>query len=268
VWREQPDALKPLIAAYRDMSEDRSPAAASAAVAGRRREAAAELMAALPGAKRPVARAVLAMSDRFWPLRETGKATLLHGIDVGRASARRLGVLMAQQGLLDDPSDASYLTVEELTTGVARGGWQEQVAYRRARREEYLGYQLPQTWEGVPEPRAAGGAVEREAEVLTALGGSPGVAEGRVRVLHDPNTGDLEDGEVLVCECTDPSWAAHFLVASAVVIDVGGPMSHGAIVARELGIPCVINTRTGTRTLRDGDRVRVDGNAGTVTVLG
>ncbi len=134
-------------------------------------------------------------------------------------------------------------------------------AYRRERREEYLTYTLPQTWEGVPEPvvTASMAAPERSA-VLTALGGSPGVAEGRVRVMDDPFARDLDDGEVLVCANTDPSWAAQFLVASAVVIDVGGPMSHGAIVARELGIPCVINTRNGTRVLSDGDRVRVDGN--------
>ena len=66
---------------------------------------------------------------------------------------------------------------------------------------------------------------------------------------------------------TDPSWAAIMLTAGGLVIDVGGPISHGAIVARELGIPCVINTRTGTRQLETGDRVRVDGNLGEVTIL-
>ena len=81
----------------------------------------------------------------------------------------------------------------------------------------------------------------------------------------DPD--ELQPGEVLVCHTTDPSWSPYFFVAAAVVIDIGGTLSHGAIVARELGIPCVVNTQTGTQTIRSGDQVRVDGDAGTVEIL-
>jgi pyruvate,water dikinase len=88
-----------------------------------------------------------------------------------------------------------------------------------------------------------------------------------VAVVSDPAEADVEPGDVLVCATTDPSWASLFLVAAAVVIDIGGPISHGAIVARELGIPCVINTRTGTRQLHTGDLVCVDGDKGTVEVI-
>jgi phosphohistidine swiveling domain-containing protein len=102
---------------------------------------------------------------------------------------------------------------------------------------------------------------------VTGLGVSPGVTEGRARVVADPSTDDIEPGEILVCETTDPSWAAYFLVAAGVVNDIGSAMSHGSIVAREVGIPCVTNTRNGTRVLRTGDLVRVDGVAGTVDVL-
>ena len=103
---------------------------------------------------------------------------------------------------------------------------------------------------------------------IEALGVSGGKAEGIARVLVDPNDPDaLEPGDVLVCHTTDPSWSSHFFVASAVVIDIGGMLSHGAIVARELGIPCVISTGNGTSTIRSGDRVLVDGDAGTVEIL-
>ena len=78
----------------------------------------------------------------------------------------------------------------------------------------------------------------------------------------------MEPGDVLVCHTTDPSWSSYFFVASAVVIDIGGMLSHGAIVARGLGIPCVISTGNGTSTIRSGDRVLVDGDAGTVEILG
>jgi pyruvate,water dikinase len=97
---------------------------------------------------------------------------------------------------------------------------------------------------------------------------SAGVAEGVARVLVDPSDPDaLRPGEVLVCHTTDPSWSCYFFVAGAVVTDIGGPLSHGAIVARELGIPCVVNTELGSRVIRSGDRIRVDGRAGTVEIL-
>jgi pyruvate,water dikinase len=87
-------------------------------------------------------------------------------------------------------------------------------------------------------------------------------------VITDPNGSEaIEPGDILVCHTTDPSWSTLMLVASALVIDIGGAMSHGAIIARELGIPCVINTKHGSRELRSGDRVVVDGRAGTVERL-
>ena len=101
------------------------------------------------------------------------------------------------------------------------------------------------------------------------MGVSPGIAEGTVRVVQDADSDqadDFEPGDILVCSITDPSWAPLLSVAAAVVIDIGGPLSHGAIVARELGIPCVINTVDGSRRLRTGDRVTVDGGAGSVRV--
>jgi pyruvate,water dikinase len=268
VWRENPAALEQTLATYRTMADDRAPELMARQVAAARSRAAAQLMAALPAVKRPVAQLLLGASDKFWPLRETGKATLLHSIDVGRAASRRIGELLVKEGRLADRDDVAYLTVEDMVGDDSTTDWMETVAFRRARREEYLLLDVPQTWSGVPTPtlRAERPAASGAAEYI-AVSGSPGVAEGVVRVVHDPMADDFADGEVLVCETTDPSWASLFVCASALVIDVGSAMSHGAIVARELGLPCVINTRTGTRELRTGDRVRVDGTAGVVTVL-
>ena len=109
------------------------------------------------------------------------------------------------------------------------------------------------------------GAVDEGA--VEGIGVSAGVAEGVVRVVTDPSFTEVADGEILVTPTTDPSWASILFLSSALVVDIGGPLSHAAVVARELGIPCVINTRTGTRALRSGDRVRVDGDGGTVTLL-
>jgi pyruvate,water dikinase len=105
-------------------------------------------------------------------------------------------------------------------------------------------------------------------DVIVGVAGAPGTVEGRARVVIDAAAAaPLEPGDVLVCRFTDPSWAPLFSLADALVIDIGASASHGAIVARELGVPCVIGTTDGTRRIRDGDRLRVDGTAGRVEVL-
>jgi pyruvate, water dikinase len=86
-------------------------------------------------------------------------------------------------------------------------------------------------------------------------------------VVHDPTEVDVEPGEIIVAPTTDPSWAAVLFLATALVVDIGGPLSHAAVVSRECGIPCVIGTDNGTAVLRTGDFVRVDGNKGTVEIL-
>ena len=96
----------------------------------------------------------------------------------------------------------------------------------------------------------------------------PAPWKGTARVVVDPFDAEpLEPGEILVCRFTDPSWAPLFSLADALVIDIGAAASHGAIVARELGVPCVIGTGDGTRRIRTGDRLRVDGSAGRVEIL-
>ena len=83
----------------------------------------------------------------------------------------------------------------------------------------------------------------------------------------EPDFAEVADGEILVSPFTDPGWASIMFISSALVVDIGGAMSHAAVAARELGVPCVVNTRTGTRSIRTGDRVRVDGKTGRVEVL-
>jgi pyruvate, water dikinase len=99
------------------------------------------------------------------------------------------------------------------------------------------------------------------------MGASPGVVEGVARVIHDPGSEDMEPGEIIVCSVTDPSWVSLIVLSAGIVADIGGPLSHAAIVARELGVPCVIATKIATTMLHDGDRIRIDGSAGTVEIL-
>ena len=100
------------------------------------------------------------------------------------------------------------------------------------------------------------------------MGASPGTVVGRARVVTDPAAlvEPIGPDEVLVTRTTDPSWVTLFLTAGALVIDVGGALSHGVIIARELGIPCVIGTGDGTARIPDGAEVAVDGTTGRVTL--
>ena len=114
-----------------------------------------------------------------------------------------------------------------------------------------------------PRPEQA-----RAGEVLHGIGGSAGQYEGRARVGMDlPAAMALEPGEILVAPITDAAWTPLFLVAGAVVVDVGALNSHAVVVSRELGIPCVLSLEDGTARLRDGMVLAVDGTAGTGTVV-
>jgi len=268
-WREDPKPVQRLVDSYREMPEAAAPGMALAAQRARRDTAERELTARLSRRERLVAGRALALARAFLPLRELGKSAFVQSIDGGRAPARALGRRLAAEGVLDDPDDARYLTVDELL-GAPPTDAASVVAERRRRYEEYCGYRLPDRWTGQPVPIPIEGWADDPsgaAAPVTGIPVSPGVVEGVARVIADPHTEELGIDEILICETTDPSWASFFLIASAVVIDIGGPLSHGAIIARELGIPCVINTRTGTRRLRTGQRIRVDGVAGTVEVL-
>jgi pyruvate,water dikinase len=106
----------------------------------------------------------------------------------------------------------------------------------------------------------------QEGRVLVGSPVSPGIAEGVVHVVLDPRNTRLTPGEILVCPGTDPSWTPLFLAAGGLVMEVGGMMTHGAVVAREYGIPAVVGVDQATQKLHTGQLVRVDGSSGRVTV--
>lgn len=264
VWREDPTPLERLVVEYARRPADDDPHQRE-----RRRELHAsrlrpELLAALPATQRPVARAILALAAKRLPMRGLVKAALLQAFDVARAGARTIGDHLADAGTLADPEDVFYLTVEELTTGLPPE-LPDLVRRRRDRRAAYQQLDIPGDWRGVP--RATGHTAHDDtcAEFI-GIGVSPGVAEGIARVVTDPSE-DIAPDEILVAATTDPSWSSVMFVSKALIVDIGGALSHAAVVARELGVPCVVNTRVGTRALRTGDLVRVDGGAGTVEVL-
>lgn len=193
--------------------------------------------------------------------REASLYAIERTLRAARLAARELGRRLAARGLLAAASHVVYARFEELesaTTG-APSDLRRRVARRRARRELAVA-----SWRA---QRPVSDATSDEA--LRGVAGSPGAAEGPVRLVLDVGDfGKLQAGDVLVCPYTDPTWTPLFALAAAVVADTGGPLSHAAIVAREYGIPAVLGTESGTRSLRDGERVAVDGRAGTVHRIG
>ena len=124
------------------------------------------------------------------------------------------------------------------------------------------------TWMDSFEGWMPAASTNQTGTVLTGTAASAGQVTAPARVLSGPQDfGRMQGGDVLVASITTPAWTSLFAMASAVVTDVGGPLSHSSIVAREYGIPAVLGTGVATRRIADGARVHVDGDAGTVTLL-
>lgn len=272
-WRERPELVERLVAKYRSAGDRPDLAAAAAARTAARVAAERELLSALPVVKRPVARLLLRLAAVFIPLREEGKAALARAFDAARAACGVRGRELVDAGVLDRVDDVFYLTLAEIG-GRPPADARALVAARRELRAAYQELDVPDSWIGQPEPitrvragDSAGSDGSRVTEV-TGIAAAHGVAEGVARVLASAEEcDDLEPDEILVCRTTDPSWASAFHLVAGAVIDIGSTSSHGAIVAREMGLPCVIGTGNGTALLRTGDLIRVDGSNGLVTVL-
>jgi pyruvate,water dikinase len=232
---------------------------------GARDELLAPLLLRLP----PVRSVLLGLltEARYFPkLREDTRFYFMLPLPVLRRTLLELGRRLADVGVLDAPEDVFHLKLDELER--VEGGWpplpeladhlQRLVVRRRARRAELEGTPLV-------DPRLFGRAEAAGDVLLRGIPGSPGVAEGPVRIIRDASEfGKLLPGEVLVAPYTNPAWTPLFQRAGAVVVDSGGPASHAAIVAREYGIPAVMATVDGTRRLVDGQQVRIDGAQGLV----
>ena len=141
----------------------------------------------------------------------------------------------------------------------------------RRRREAFTSYQaLTPPRVMTSEGEVVAGSYRREdlpAGAIVGLPVSAGTVEGRARVIRDMAEADLEVGDILVTAYTDPSWTPLFVAIKGLVTEVGGLMTHGAVIAREYGLPAVVNVEHATRLIRDGQRIRVNGTDGYVEIL-
>ncbi len=205
-----------------------------------------------------------ARAARFIQLRERGRNIAVHWTNQVRLLVNEAGRRAASAGAFDRADDAFYLTLDELVAMPANAS--TIVARRRAERERLAALHLPAYFDGTWEPVAVAAHLA-VGESLSGIAASPGVATGRVKLVRNPDEAELDIDEIMVAPVTDVGYTMLFAAAAAVVTDIGGVMSHAAIVAREFGIPCVVQTEAASTRLRNGQLIRVDGSAGTITVL-
>ena len=274
-WSDQPEHVLGALANYLRLSTtgDGDPDAAPDArfAAGERlaEQALADVVARVRRRSRWRARAVgfaLGRVRALVGLREAPKDHLVRLIALARAELAAVGVELAAQGLLDAPDDVFFLDLRDVRAAVTRTDQRARVA---ARREEYARElrrrHVPRVLlsDGTePEALARAGAPDDGALVGTPA--SAGTVTATARVVLDPVGARLEPGEVLVAPSTDPGWTPLFLTAGALVMEMGGANSHGAVVAREYGIPAVVGVPEATTRITTGARLTVDGAAGRV----
>lgn len=200
----------------------------------------------------------------FLRLRERTKLAVLRLGGEARRTIRAAAARLVERGALEVVGDVDHLDIVELEAALAGAPLRPAVIARRRRASTVARDHdpLPRTFEG--RPGGAGEAAAAADGELVGWAASPGRHTGRVRVVTDLASAELEQGDVLVAQATDPSWTPLFLRAGAVVVEQGGPLSHAAIVARELGLPAVLNLPGATRTLTTGAVVTVDGDRGRV----
>lgn len=276
-WREEPTPIMQVLQSYLQIKDaDQAPDATFARGSAAAQAAIQHLRESVQQTKggRIKARLVRWAGKRLQALgglRESPKFWAVRMMGVARAALLERGQELAEKGVLTRPDDLFFLHLDDLEA-LAAGQERDWIALVRERRQTYAREQRRQQiprlllsdgqafYEGVTAP------AEEKANVLTGSPVSPGVTEGVVHVILDPHGAQLAPGEILVCPGTDPAWTPLFLVAGGLIMEVGGLMTHGSVVAREYGIPAVVGVSQATSRLKTGQRVQVDGTTGKVII--
>jgi len=266
-WAEDPTLMFAALRSHLANTVDR--AARERQLKQTREEAERKLEKSVPMPLRSAVRKLLEVVRRFTRMREHLRGHVVEVLGMFRTVALEASRRIESREPEAGPNAAFFLTLTEVRRVLYDENERVAIRVQRRRLEYERNRALPEpptTFVGFPPEDAA---VAAKAKRLKGLAASRGIAEGRVRILKDPQqAARFEPGEVLVVAAADTGWAPLFLAASGVVTELGGPLSHAAIILREYGVPAVVNVTTATRSLRDGDIVRVDGDGGTVEVLG
>ncbi|MGC4852414.1 rifamycin-inactivating phosphotransferase [Micromonospora sp. DT4] len=273
-WAERPTTLVPLILDNIRLHEPgaaRRRFAQGHEEARRKREELLERLRALPDGEHR-ADETARMIDRvrtFIGYREYPKYAIISRYFVYKQALLREAERLVGAHVLRERDDVFYLTFAELHDAVRSHRVDGQLIQRR--KDAFRTYQtLTPPRVLTSEGEVISGAYRRDdvpAGALAGLGVSGGTVEGRARVISDMADADLESGDILVTAYTDPSWSPLFVAVAGLVTEVGGLMTHGAVIAREYGLPAVVGVADATRLIRDGQRIRVHGTDGYVEIL-
>jgi pyruvate,water dikinase len=204
--------------------------------------------------------------------RENIKSEVIKLLTTMRKMLLELGQRLRKKDILENEDDIFFLRYEEIALVVnmtADFDIHETVRARRAEYDSNLLVTPPDVVFGQFDPDTyVPDGIDEQAEVLQGLSVSPGVATGKARVIFRADTGQqLLAGEILVAPFTDPGWTPYFVPAAAIVMDEGGIFSHGSIVAREYGLPAVVNVGNATKIIKTGQTIQVDGDRGAVRIF-
>jgi pyruvate,water dikinase len=272
-WRETPDYILGLVRGYLRSMGQADPLENQRRLAQAREGLASQCRARL---KNPIKRWIfthaLRRAQDLTIFREQLKNHAVRRFAFVRRVLLVLGQRLQEQGSLSSRDDIFFLEVSELelvAMGSASFDWRERITSRRREYEQNRKLHPPPIVIGGFDPTAPGWpAADADAKVLQGIAVSAGMVTGPARViLRAAKHEQVLAGEILVAPFTDPAWSPYFVTAAGVVVEQGGMLSHGSIVAREYGLPAVTNVAAATRVIRTGDLVRVDGNRGCVSIL-
>jgi rifampicin phosphotransferase len=240
-------------------------------LATRREEVTAAVLARLDPARARAFRRLLHWAQSVAPVREDALADVGLAWPQLRRMLAEIGARLQHAGVIKEPEDVFWLRRSEIEDGV--GDFTDQVEQRKELWRGQLRATPPQLlprggWGDMFRRWMPAASEDQTGDLIKGIAGSMGTVTAPARVLGGPQDfGQMQPGDVLVASITTPAWTSLFAMASGVVTDIGGPLSHSSIVAREYGIPAVLGTAVATRLIRSGQLIKVDGDAGTVRLL-
>jgi rifampicin phosphotransferase len=268
-WTEAPEQIVELTVSYLQADESSNPIEAEQRQRHHRAEAMASIEARLDPIRRAIFRIVLKRSQQATMIRDNSRYYMAKFIFPIRKLYAHLGQRWAERGWLEQPGDIFFLTIPEIEALVENGmaltspqALQTRITNRRTAYEYWLTVVPPDAIgpDGKPIVEEA-----KDTHVLTGVPASSGKVRGRARIVQDVREAmKLTSGDILVTQATDPGWTPVFPLVSGIVLEIGGQLSHGAIVAREYAIPAVINVQGAMSNIHDGQIIVVDGTNGRV----
>ena len=270
-WAETPDYVLGIVRSYLVEDRESDPMATCARRAADAEVAASEALEQLRGLRRPVFRRVLVWGRASARTRENVKSEAVRWLVAIRHALLAVGERMREAGALDRADDIFFVEYGELPALVAGDGrdWRGTVAARRAEHERLVKLSPPPVVVGTWDESSGPWTVTSAARTLKGITVSAGVARGPARVFLTVEADEpVLPGEILVAPFTDPGWTPYFVPAAGIVMDMGGLLSHGSIIAREYGIPAVVNVGPATQLIKTGQLIEVDGDRGEVRIIG